>query len=156
MGGHEKLADYLQTEGVEFVIRQHPEAYTAQEVAHVDHIPGHLFVKVVMVFADEQLAMLCMPAPYDVDLVMAAEMFGAEGVRLASEEEFAPRFPDCDVGAMPPFGNLYDCPVYVDESLTSDERIVFNACNHEQTVELFYKDWERLVQPTVTKFARMR
>jgi Ala-tRNA(Pro) deacylase len=154
MGGHERLADYLQTEGVEFTVRQHTEAYTAQEVAAADHIPGHLFLKVVMVFADESLVMLCMPAPHDVDFEMAKAALGAGEVRLANEQEFAPRFPDCDVGAMPPFGNLYDCPVYVEESLTRDDRIVFNACNHEQSVEIQYSDWERLVRPTVAKFAR--
>lgn len=156
MGGHERLAEFLQTEGVEFTVREHAEAYTAQEVAAADHIPGHLFVKVVMVFADDELAMLCMPAPYDVDLEMAKEALGAEVVRLANEQEFAPRFPDCDVGAMPPFGNLYDCPVYVEEALAEDERIAFNACSHQQSVEILYSDWQRLVQPRVAKFARER
>ena len=156
MGGHERLADYLQTEGVEFTVRQHADAYTAQDVAHVDHIPGQLFLKVVMVLADDQLAMLCMPAPHEVDFDMAKAALGAGRVRLATEAEFAPKFPDCDIGAMPPFGNLYDCPVYVDEALTVDERIVFNACNHQQSVEILFKDWERLVQPTVASFARKR
>ncbi len=156
MGGHERLANYLQTEGVQFTVRQHPEAYTAQEVAHVDHVPGQMVLKVVMVFADDKLAMLCLPAPYDVDFDTAKAALGAQEVRLANESEFAPKFPDCDVGAMPPFGNLYDCPVYVDEALIADERIVFNACNHQQSVEILYKDWERLVQPTVASFARKK
>jgi Ala-tRNA(Pro) deacylase len=154
MGGHERLAEFLQTEGVQFTVREHAEAYTAQEVAAADHVPGHSFVKVVMVLADDELAMLCMPAPYDVDLEMAKEALGAQAVRLANEQEFAPRFPDCDVGAMPPFGNLYDCPVYVEEALAEEKHIVFNACSHEQSVEILYADWQRLVQPKVAKFAR--
>jgi len=87
---------------------------------------------------------------------MAKEALGAEVVRLANEQEFAPRFPDCDVGAMPPFGNLYDCPVYVEAALAEGERIAFNACNHQQSVEILYSDWQRLVQPKVAKFARER
>ena len=78
MGGHERLANYLQTEGVQFTVRQHPEAYTAQEVAHVDHVPGQMVLKVVMVFADDKLAMLCLPAPYDVDFDTAKAALGAQ------------------------------------------------------------------------------
>lgn len=154
MGGQEKLAGYLQAQGVEFSIREHPEAFTAQEVAGADHVPGQEFVKVVIVNADDNLVMLCVPAPYEVDLGLVKGAIGASSVRLASEEEFAPTFADCEVGAMPPFGNLYDVPVYVDEVLTEDERIVFNACNHHETVEIYYKDFERLVQPTVAKIGR--
>lgn len=154
MGGQEKLTGFLKAQGVEFSTREHPEAFTAQEVAGADHVPGQMFVKVVLVTADDKLAMMCVPAPYEVDFELAKQALGAAGVRLASEEEFAPTFPDCEVGAMPPFGNLYDVPVYVDESLTEDERIVFNACNHRETMELAYADFERVVQPIVAKFGR--
>jgi Ala-tRNA(Pro) deacylase len=110
-------------------------------------------VKVVMVLADGELAMLAMPAPYQADLERVAEVLGASEVRLAHEEEFAPAFPDCEVGAMPPFGNLYGLPVYLDEALAEDETIVVQAGTHSDTIRLKYADFERLVRPTVARFA---
>jgi Ala-tRNA(Pro) deacylase len=154
MTGHERLAEYLQEQGVEFSTRVHPEAFTAQEVAAAEHVPGHRFVKVVMVKAGDSLAMLCLPAPYDVDFEAAATALHVDETRLATEEEFSPLFPDCEIGAMPPFGNLYDIPVYIDDSLEEDERIVFNACNHRETVEMSFEDFRRIVHPTAAQFSR--
>jgi len=154
MRGQERLAEYLQEQGVEFSTRIHPEAYTAQEVAASEHVPGQMFVKVVMVKAGDSLAMMCLPAPLDIDFDAAAEALNSDTARLATEEEFASLFPDCEVGAMPPFGNLYDVPVFIDASLEEDERIVFNACNHCETVEMLLDDYERLVHPTVADFGR--
>lgn len=154
MNARQRLAEYLQTHGVEFTVHTHPEAYTAQEVAAAEHVPGQKFAKVVMAKADGELVMLCMPAPYEVDFDAAGRALGADEVRLATEEEFAPVFEDCDLGAMPPFGNLYEVPVYVDETLTRDDRIVFNAGSHTETMEVRYEDFERLVTPKVLNFAR--
>lgn len=148
----EKLEGYLRENGVPFQVQHHAVAYTAQEVAATEHVPGKMLVKVVMVLADDDLVMTALPAPYMLDVDKAGEILGKK-VRLAEEEEFAHAFPDCEVGAMPPFGNLYDVPVYVDESLTQDETIVFQAGTHTDTISARYADFERLAQPTVARFA---
>jgi Ala-tRNA(Pro) deacylase len=100
------------------------------------------------------MAMLSLPAPYQVDLEKASKMLGAQEARLAQEEEFEGAFPDCEVGAMPPFGNLYGLPVYVEEALAEDETIFFRAGTHTDTMSVGYADFERLVEPTVAEFAR--
>lgn len=148
----ERLEAYLRKSGVPFQVQHHPIAYTAQEVAASEHIPGRMLVKVVIAFADGRMVMLALPAPYRVDLRKATEALGAREVRLAREEEFADAFPDCEVGAMPPFGNLYGVPVYVDRSLEGNETIVFQAGTHTDTVSMAYTDFQRLVQPTLAQF----
>ena len=149
----ERLESYLRSSQVPFQLQHHPLAYTAQEVAAAKYVPGKLVAKVVMVQADGRPAMLALPAPLRVDLAQAATTLGAREVRLAEEEEFAGTFPDCEVRAMPPFGNLYGVPVYVDRALTEDEEIVFAAGTHTDTMRLRYADFARLVQPTVGAFA---
>jgi Ala-tRNA(Pro) deacylase len=153
MNCKDRLESYLREDQVPFETHHHPTAFTAQEVAASEHTPGKMVVKVVMILADGELAMLAMPAPYQADLDRVAEVLGATEVRLAYEEEFAPAFPDCEVGAMPPFGNLYGLPVYVDEVLAEDETIVVQAGTHTDTIRLKYADFERLVRPTVARFA---
>ena len=153
MTARERLATYLQEQGVEFSLHHHPQAFTAQEIAAAEHVSGHRFVKVVMVKGDGDLAMRCVPASLDVDLDAAAEVLEADDVALAEEEDFAPVFEDCEVGAMPPFGNLYDLPVFIDESLEGDRRIVFNAGTHRETLEMALDDFERLVHPHVGHFS---
>jgi Ala-tRNA(Pro) deacylase len=98
--------------------------------------------------------MLALPASYQVDLGKAATALGVKEVRLAEEEEFEDTFPDCEIGAMPPFGNLYGVPVYVDETLAEDETIVFRSGTHTDTMSVSYADFERLVEPTIAEFAR--
>jgi Ala-tRNA(Pro) deacylase len=148
-----RLEAYLRDNQVPFRVQHHPVAYTAQEVAASEHIPGKLLAKVVMAFADGKLVMLALPAPYRVDPAKAAAALRAEEVRLAHEAEFAAAFPDCEVGAMPPFGNLYGVPVYADRALGEDDTIVFRAGTHTDTMSLKYADFERLVRPTVAEFA---
>ena len=149
----DRLEAYLRENKVPFQVQHHPKAFTAQEIAASEHIPGKMLAKVVIVFADGKMAMLALPAPYRVDLAKASALLGAKEVRLAREEEFAAAFPDCEVGAMPPFGNLYDLSVYVDKALAEDESIVFNAGTHTDTMSMSYADFERLVRPTVAEFA---
>ena len=149
----ERLERHLRDSGVAFELHHHPLAFTAQAVAESEHVPGKLMAKVVMVYADGKLTMLALPAPARVDLARAAAGLGAKEVRLARENEFAAAFPDCDVGAMPPLGNLYGVPTYVDRSLTEDQSIVFQAGTHTDTIRLAYKDYERLVKPVVAEFA---
>ncbi len=149
----ERLERWFRDERVTFEVRRHPEAYTAQRLAALEHVSGYWVAKVVMAVSDGMLVMLVLPAPCRVDLVRLKEALGAGAVRLAREEEFAHLFPDCEIGAMPPFGNLYGVPVYVDAALARDAFIVFNAGTHRETMTIAYADFERLAHPRVADFA---
>jgi Ala-tRNA(Pro) deacylase len=149
----DRLEQYLRENGVPFEVQHHPRAITAQEVAATEHVPGKMLAKVVMVLVDREMVMLSLPAPYQVDLEKVGKVLGAEVARLADEEEFEGAFPDCEVGAMPPFGNLYGMPIYVEEALAEDETIFFRAGTHTDTMSVRYADYEQLVEPTVAKFA---
>ena len=151
----DRLEAYLREKQVPFEVRHHPRAITAQEVAASEHVPGKMLAKTVMVLADGKMVMLALPAPYQVDVDKAGKVLGVE-VRLAHEEEFENTFPDCEVGAMPPFGNLYEVPVYVEAALAEDETIVFRAGTHTDTMSVSYADFERLVEPTIAVFAASR
>jgi Ala-tRNA(Pro) deacylase len=148
-----RLEQYLRENGVPYSLHHHPPAFTAQAVAESEHVTGRSVAKVVMVQVKDGMVMLALPANLRVNLARAAEALGSGEVRLAHEDEFQKRFPDCDVGAMPPFGNLYDLKTYVDENLSGSETIVFNAGTHEDTVHMKYADFERLVRPAIASFA---
>lgn len=147
-----KLKEFLRDEGVRYEVRSHRPAFTAQEVAAAERVPGREVAKVVIVCDGDEPLMAVLPAPHHVDLRRLARATGRGGLRIAKEQEFAGRFPGCDPGAMPPFGNLYAMPVWVDESLIRDREIVFNAGTHEQTVHMAYADFARLVRPKVAAF----
>jgi Ala-tRNA(Pro) deacylase len=149
----DRLENYLRENQVRFEEHHHPRAVSAQEVAASEHIPGRMLAKTVMVLADREMVMLALPAPYRVDLEKAAAALGVDEARLAKEEAFADTFSDCEVGAMPPFGNLYGVPVYVEKTLAEDETIVFRSGTHTETMSVSYSDFERLVEPTVAVFA---
>lgn len=153
MGCKEKLEAHLRENRAPFQVHHHPPAYTAQAVAQSEHVSGRLVVKVVMAFANGQMVMLTLPAHLRVDLAKVAAAIGTREARLAREDEFADKFPDCEVGAMPPFGNLYGLPTYADTELSRDETIVFQAGTHQDTVHMKYADFERLVKPVVADFA---
>ena len=149
----DRLETLLRQESVPFQVQHHPLAYTAQQLAAAEHVPGKMIAKVVMVYADGQPAMLVMPAPAHVNLMRAAVALKVREVRLAREEEFAREFPDCEVGAMPPFGNLYGVPVWIDRSLAKDDTIIFPAGTHTDTIQIAFSDFERIVKPQVGEFA---
>jgi len=148
----ERLEAFLRENRVPFQVQHHVQAFTAQEVAQREHVAGQLVAKVVIVIADGKKAMLVLPAPVRVDLGRAAQALGASTARLAREDEFASAFPDCEPGAMPPFGNLYDLPVWVERALSADETIYFPAGTHADSMSLKYADFERLVKPTIADF----
>ena len=132
----------------------HPIAYTAQEVAHAQHIPGREIAKVVIVKTEEGAPlMLFLPATHTVDFARLQAVLGTRA-ELEDERAFPALFPDCKIGAAPPFGNLFGLNTLVDTALAHDERIVFNAGSHWQTVRLRYADFVRLVQPCIAAFAR--
>lgn len=144
-----RLTKYLDENGKKYVVVKHSKAYTAQEVAASAHIPGKEMAKAVILKIDGSLKMLVLPSTHQVDFDMVKEELGAEKVELASEDEFNGLFPDCELGAMPPFGNLYDMETIVAESLTDDEEIAFNAGTHRELIRLSYDDFESLVKPQV-------
>jgi Ala-tRNA(Pro) deacylase len=147
-----KLKAFLDQERIKYVSIVHSAAYTAQEVAASAHITGRELAKTVIVELDGEMAMAVLPANRKIVLQDLREVTGSDQVKFASEEEFRKRFPDCETGAMPPFGNLYGMEVYVAESLTQNEAISFNAGSHTEAIKLAYKDFERLVKPKVVSF----
>jgi Ala-tRNA(Pro) deacylase len=148
-----RLKEFLDAQGVRYVVMKHSPAFTAQEVAAYTHIPGRELAKTVMVKIDGRMAMAVVPASHRVDFERLASAAGAERVELASEPEFKDRFPSCDVGSMPPFGNLYEMEVYVAEALAEDVEIAFSAGSHDEIVRMSYADFERLVEPTLARFS---
>ena len=148
-----KLKQFLDQNRVKYVTIKHSEAYTAQEIAGSAHVSGKELAKTVIVNIDGTLAMAVLPATYRVDIDLLKQAAGASKVEIASEQQFKDAFPGCDVGAMPPFGNLYDMDVYVAKTLAADEEIAFNAGSHTELVKLAYRDFERLVNPKVVKFS---
>jgi Ala-tRNA(Pro) deacylase len=149
----QRLQEFLDEHQVKYVVISHSRAFTTQEVAAATHIPGKELAKSVIIEIDGTTAMAVVPGSQKVDLDLLRDAVGARQVTLAKEATFKDRFPECDLGAMPPFGNLYGMPVYVADSLTEDEEIAFNAGSHTQLVKLSYRDFERLVQPRVMHFA---
>ena len=149
-----KLKEFLNTEGVKYIMISHSPAYTAQQTAASAHISGKELAKTVMVKVDGKMAMAVLPASYRVNFELLKKAAEVREVELATEEEFKGMFPGCDVGAMPPFGNLYGMEVFVAEKLAEDEEIAFNAGSHTELIKLSYKDFERLVRPKVARFAQ--
>jgi Ala-tRNA(Pro) deacylase len=149
-----KLKEFLDAQGVKYVTLTHSPAFTAPEIAASAHIPGKQLAKTVIVKIDGAMAMAVLPANAGVDFKALATLAGARKAELASEAEFADLFPECEVGAMPPFGNLYGMPVFAEQSLTEDMEIAFNAGSHKELMRLAYADFARLVQPKVGTFAR--
>ncbi len=147
-----RLKEFLDSQGIRYVSISHSPAYTAQEIAASAHIPGKELAKTVMVKLDGKMAMAVLPASSQIDLRRLREETGANAVELAAEAEFQHRFPECELGAMPPFGNLYDLPVFVSDKLAEDEEIAFNAGSHTELIRLRYADFEKLVEPKVLAF----
>ena len=144
-----KLKKLLDQEHVRYITIQHSPAYTAQEIAASAHISGKELAKTVIAKVDGKLTMLVLPASFKVNLKHLSNTLGTKNVVLASEGEFEDAFPGCELGAMPPFGNLYNMDTFVDKSLEEDEEIAFNAGNHSELIKLAYKDFVRLAKPEV-------
>lgn len=150
-----KLKAFLDSRGVKYVCVQHSPAYTAPEVAASAHVPGGDFAKTVMVKIDGRMTMVVLPAHRRIVLSELRDMLPSGMVELATEDEFVNRFPDCEVGAMPPFGNLYDVPVYIDSSLASRPEIAFNAGTHREIITMASDDFAELVHPIVMDLVTM-
>ncbi|OGP72711.1 MAG: deacylase [Deltaproteobacteria bacterium RBG_16_49_23] len=148
-----KLKDFLDRENVKYVSIYHSIAYTAQEIAASVHVKGKEMAKTVMVKLDGKLAMAVLPASHQVNFEHLKKTSEAKEAMLATEKEFKDLFPDCDIGAMPPFGNLYGMDVFVSQVLTEDKEIAFNAGSHYELIKLAYKDFEKLVRPKIAGFS---
>jgi Ala-tRNA(Pro) deacylase len=144
-----KLREVLDQAKIPYEVYNHPLAFTAQEIAATQHMSGREMAKVVILRVDGSFVMAVVPAGRLVNLRQVRLGLGVQNVSLATEDDFAALFPECEIGAMPPFGNLFGLPVYVDSSLEEDETIFFNAGNHVQTVRMKYRDFKGLVRPLV-------
>lgn len=148
-----KLREFLDSNNIKYLVISHSLAHTAQGIAALTHIPGKELAKTVMVLIDGRLAMAVVPASYRVDLFKLKKYLSAETVELADENQFRGQFPDCETGAMPPFGNLYGMGVFVDQSLTQDKEIAFNAGTHRELLRMTFDDFRRLVKPVLLPLA---
>jgi Ala-tRNA(Pro) deacylase len=146
------LKSYLDQHHVAYESIHHRRDYTSQEAAADTHTPGKEFAKTVILAVDDRFGMFVLPAIRQVDLEKVKRKLGAKKVRLASEDELAKISADCEVGAMPPFGTLYELPVYVSPLITQDRLITFNAGTHEDAVRMLYSDYEKLAQPQSIDF----
>jgi Ala-tRNA(Pro) deacylase len=148
-----RIKDYLESNGIKYSVISHSMAFTSQEIAASAHISGNEMAKIVMIKVDGQLAMAVLPASYKVNFRVLSDIVGSKEVELANENEFQFRFPDCEVGAMPPFGNLWNMRVYVSERLGFNRDIVFNAGSHTELIRMTYDDFEKLVRPKVINYS---
>lgn len=148
-----KLREFLDSHAVRYFVVSHSAAYTAQEIAAAAHVPGKELAKTVIVTIAGKMAMVVLPASRQLDFELLRELTGTRDVELADEKEFSGLFPECEPGAMPPFGNLYGMDVYVSEELEDDDEIAFNAGAHTELLRLSYESYKRLVHPIVAKLS---
>jgi Ala-tRNA(Pro) deacylase len=147
-----QLIDCLDGNKVSYEVLQHPEAVTAQRIAQAEHVKGRHHAKVVMVKSGDQHLMMVLPADHQIDLEKVEKAIG-NAVSLGKEQEFKTLFSDCAIGAMPPFGNLYGLPTYVEQSLAEQDYIVFEAGTHTDAIKMSYRDYEKIVKPKVNDLA---
>jgi len=147
-----KLKEFLDGRDIRYVSIRHSPAFTAPEIAASAHVSGLDFAKTIIVKIEGEMAMVVLPANRKIMLADLREMLGTDRIKLATEAEFRGLFPDCELGAMPPFGNLYGLPVYVAASLADEKEIAFNACTHTEVIKLSYADFDELVHPRVIAF----
>ncbi len=145
----QKVREYLDENDIRYILIVHSPAYTAQEIAEKAHIPGRTLAKSVILKTDGTLAMCVLPASKRLDLQKCKAALKSENVRLATEDEFRKYFPECELGAIPPFGNLFGLPVFVSKELSRNKELAFNAGTHREVIKLSYDDYQRLVKPKV-------
>jgi len=148
-----KLKAFLERNGVSYEVISHARTYTAPETAASSHVPGRDFAKTVIVVSRDEMVMVVLPANRRIVLSDLQDLLSDRNLRLATESEFVERFPDCELGAMPPFGNLYELPVYIAQSLAEEPVIAFNAGTHRETIKMSFRDYAELVQPSILDFA---
>lgn len=148
------LQSYLDEMGVHYHLTQHPTAYTAQDLAHAEHVSGRRVLKPVVVEADGQFVLCALPACHKIDLAELRDQLEAQNVRLVDESRLRDIFPDCELGAEPPIGRIYGMPTIMDESVLQDDRVTFQAGRHDAAVTMSVADYRRLAQPEIAHFGR--
>lgn len=148
-----RVIEFLDKEGVSYELTEHKPTFTAQHMAAEEHEPGRYVAKPVIVKADDKYVMCVLAAPYKIDLGTLKKQLGAKSAKLAKEEEIGKMFPDCELGAEPPFGNLYDLPTVMDKAMEQDDHIVFQAGSHEKAIRMSMADYRKLVAPKVLEFS---
>jgi len=148
-----KLQEFLDARHVRYTILSHSVAFTAQEVAASVHVPGKEIAKCVVFWMDGAMALAVLPGSRMIDFTLLKKGTGAKDVEIAAESEFSDAFPECELGAMPPFGQLFNVKTFVDTSLAEDKEITFNAGTHRDLVRMRYEDFERAAQSTVIRFS---
>lgn len=148
------LREFLDEHRIRYLVTSHSTAYTAQEIAQTAHVNGREFAKTVIVKLDGELVMTVIPAPEKLDLDLLAGAGHAKTGELAGENEFQGRFPKCEIGAMPPFGNLFGMDVYLEEDMTAHDSMSFNAGSHTELIQLKVKDYTRLVAPNIARICK--
>jgi Ala-tRNA(Pro) deacylase len=148
-----RVTEFLDQSAVAYEVREHPPTFTAQEMAAVEHEPGQYVAKPVIIKADGKVMMCVLSACYKIDLGALKDQLGARSVELAEEKEIGEIFSDCELGAEPPFGNLYDLPTLMDEALETDDHITFQAGTHEKAIRMSMDDYRKLVKPKVLGFS---
>jgi Ala-tRNA(Pro) deacylase len=149
-----RLRDFLDTHNVRYFVISHSPAYTAQEIAAAAHVPGKMMAKTVMVSIGGKMAMAVLPASRHLDFELLRALSGSQDVELAEEKEFSGLFPECEIGAMPPFGNLYGMEVYADDELDDADEITFNAGAHTELLRLSWSDYKKLVNPLMARLSQ--
>ena len=150
-----QLKEFLDANNIKYITINHSRAFTARETAQSAHIQGKDMAKTVMIKINNKMVMAVLPSSFKIDFDLLKQAVGPGDVVLADEREFKNLFPACEVGAMPPFGNLYNMEVFVEKHLTKDKEIAFNAGTHRELISMAYKDFERLVKPKVMKFSAL-
>lgn len=148
------LEEYLQKSNVWYEVRHHPPTMTAEELAQRENVDGHHVAKTVIMRENSHYYMMVLPASYFVDIREARRLTGHPNLHFASEGELRQIFQDCELGAMPPMGELYHMPVYAESDLSQDDEIEFNAGTHEDAIRMKYADWEKVTHPQKVHFAR--
>jgi Ala-tRNA(Pro) deacylase len=148
-----RVIEFLNKSGVSYELRKHPTSFTAQQMANIEHEPGKFVAKPVIIRTDGRYIMCVLAACYKINLDELKKQLGATRLELAYEDEIGSLFNDCELGAEPPFGNLYDLPVIMDKAMEKDDHIVFQAGTHEQAVKMSMKDYRKLVQPKLLDFS---
>jgi len=148
-----RVIELLDKSGVKYEVTEHPPAFTAQQMAAAEHEPGQYVAKPVVIKADGEYVMCVLSACYKIDLKALKSQIGAKSVELAEEKDIGKIFDDCELGAEPPFGNLYDLPTIMDKALEGDDHITFQGGTHDKAIRMSMADYRKLVEPKVLEFS---
>jgi len=149
-----KLQPYLDRMGIQYEVKHHPTAYTAQDLAHAEHASGHQVIKPVLIEADGQFVVCALPASQRIDLAQLRLELGADEMHVADEQTLREVFDDCELGAEPPIGAIFGLPTVMDDSLFGQREVVFQTGSHDEAVRMTLSDYRRIAQPGIAHFTQ--